>query len=58
MSKYDDTFILVKDSDGERYLCPIDAVRSDSTTGIDDIDDCVEEDVVGRYAGNIHVKTS
>ncbi len=59
MLKYDDTtFILVKDKDGERFLCPINSDRSVSSKTIELNDDCIEEDVVGRYAGNINVASS
>ena len=59
MFKYDDTaFIMVKDKDGERFLCPLSSSRSDSTKTIELSDDCIEADVVGRYAGNINVASS
>ena len=59
MFKYDDTtFVLVKDKDGERFLCPINSSRSVSTKTIELNDDCIEADVVGRYAGNINVESS
>ncbi len=58
MFKYDDTtFILVKDKDGERFLCPINSDRSVSSKTIELNDDCIEEDVVGRYAGNINIES-
>ncbi len=59
MFKYDDTtFVLVKDKDGEKFLCPIKSRRSVSSKTIDLNDDCIEEDVVGRYAGNIKIESS
>ena len=59
MFKYDDTtFILVKDKDGERFLCPLNSSRSISSKTIGLNDDCIEADVVGRYAGNINVASS
>ena len=50
-----EAFVLVKDSTGEKFLCPLDTVRNSSSVNVDEIDDCVEEDVVGRYAGNIKI---
>ena len=59
MSKNDsNTFVLVKDSKGEKFLCPIDAIQNSLFIDIEAIDDCIEEDVIGRYAGNIKVKPS
>jgi hypothetical protein len=50
------TFVLVKDSKGEKFFCPINAIKNPSSIRIEAIDDCVEEDVIGRYAGNINMK--
>ena len=56
MSENDsETFVLVKDANGENFLCPLDTVRNSSSINVDEIDNCVEEDVVGRYAGNIKI---
>ena len=56
MGKYDDIkYILTKDKNGERFLCPIDSGRDNSDQSVDLNDDCIEEDVVRRYAGNINV---
>ena len=56
MFRYDDTtFILVKDKDGEKFLCPLNSGRSISSKTIELNDDCIEADVVGRYAGKINV---
>jgi hypothetical protein len=59
MSKDDEKkFVLVKDSKGEKFLCPINAGQDLSSIRIDEEDDCVEDDVIGRYAGNLKIKTS
>jgi hypothetical protein len=50
--------MLAKNSKGEKFLCPIHAIHNSSSIQIDAIDDCVEEDVIGRYAGNINIKSS
>jgi hypothetical protein len=54
----DNTFILVKNSKGVRFICPINSVGNSQPERLDEIDDCVEEDVIGRYAGNIKIKPS
>ena len=59
MSKDDEQkFVLVKDSRGQKFLCPINAGQDPSSIRIDEEDDCVEDDVIGRYAGNLKIKTS
>ena len=59
MSKDDEKkFVLVKDSKGKKFLCPIDTGQDPSSIRIDEEDDCVEDDVIGRYAGNLKIKAS
>ena len=53
-----ETFVLVKSDNGEKYLCPLNTAQNTSTINPDEIDDCVGEEVVGRYAGNINVKSN
>ena len=53
-----DTFVLVKDGSGENFLCPLGIVKDVSSPNSDDLSDCVEADVVGRYAGNIKIKST
>ena len=53
-----DTYVLVKNSEGENYLCPINAIQNPSSIVNDEMDDCVEEDVIRRYAGNLKLKSS
>ncbi len=53
-----ETFVLVKNANGEKYLCPLDTAQSTSTINPDEIDDCVGEEVAGRYAGNIKIKSN
>ena len=55
MSKSDNNaYVLVKDADGEKYLCPLKAMQAPSAS-VEDVEDCIEEDVIGRYAGNITI---
>lgn len=54
----ENTFVLVKDSKGNKYLYPINADLNPLTGHPDAIDDCIEEEVVGRYAGNLNRKPS
>ena len=54
----DETFVLVKDANGDNLLCPVDTVQDASSVNPDEIDDCVGEEVVRRYAGNIKIKSN
>ena len=60
MSRADaeNTFVLVKDTKGNKYLCPINATLDHLTGHPDEVDDCIEEEVAGRYAGNLNKKPS
>jgi len=52
------SFVLVKDDKGDKFFCPIGSVQNASSNHIDANEECIEEDVVGRYAGNINKKHS
>jgi len=59
MSKDDNQkYVMVKDEKGQKFFCEINAAEEPSSIRIDESDDCVEEDVIGRYAGNINIKTN
>ena len=53
-----ETFVLVKDAEGEKFFCPINATPNPSTVRPEEIEDCIEEDVIRRYSGNINIKSS
>ena len=58
MSKRDNTrYILTKDKNGQKFLCPINSGRGHSDQSVELNDDCIEEDVVRRYSGNINVQS-
>jgi len=46
-------YIKVKDKSGNEFLCPLDALKSLKEATEEELADCVEEAVVGRYAGDI-----
>lgn len=41
--------------DNNDYICPLSAIPSDTPLDVDQLDDCVEADVVGRYSGNLNI---
>ena len=48
-------YVRVKDGAGNQFLCPIDALKDIKKAGDDEIENCVDDAVVGRYAGEIKV---
>jgi len=48
-------YLKVKDKAGNEFLCPIDALKSVSKATEEELADCVEGDVVGRYSGDIEI---
>jgi len=58
MAKFNNnSYVKLIDKNGNEYLCPIDAVKSRDAVSDQELDDCVENDVVGRYAGNIEIES-
>jgi len=48
-------YLKVKDKAGNEFLCPLDALKSVAEATEEELAECVEEAVVGRYAGDIDV---
>jgi hypothetical protein len=48
-------YIRLKDKAGSEFLCPIDALKSVKDATEEELAECVEGDVVGRYAGEIEI---
>ncbi len=44
-------YLKVKDKAGNEFLCPLDALKSVSEATENELAECVEEAVVGRYGG-------
>lgn len=53
-----DTYFVVRDRDGDEYLCPIKSIKNRKAITEDDIHDCVERDIVERYSGNISIESN
>jgi len=49
-------FVRVKDSSGNEWLCPIDALKKAKDATQEELDDCVELDVVTHTAGDIEAQ--
>jgi len=48
-------YIRLKDQSGSEFLCPLDALKSIEEATEEELAECVEGDVVGRYAGDIEI---
>ena len=51
-------YFVVKDKTGSDYLCPLATVKNRKALTDRELDECVERDVAGRYAGNIEIEAS
>ena len=52
------TYFVVKDEHGDSYLCPINSVKRRDAITADELESCVEKDIVERYSGNIDIEPS
>jgi hypothetical protein len=48
-----DVWVKVKDDAGNEFICPIDALKDRNSVTDEELENCVEDAVTGRYAGNI-----
>lgn len=48
-------YVRVKDGAGNQFLCPIEALKDIKKATDDEIENCVDDAVVGRYAGEIKI---
>lgn len=51
-----DIYVRVKDGAGNDFLCPLEALKDPGDVSDDDLENCVVDGTVGRYASNIEVK--
>jgi len=53
--KQKNVYVRVKDGAGNLFLCPIDALKDPKQASEEELENCVDDAVVGRYAGEIKV---
>lgn len=46
-------YVKIKDSQGQVWLCPVEALKKASEAAPEELDDCVEWEVVTHTAGRI-----
>ena len=56
--KKDDLFVKVKDMAGNEFVCPLNELRNIKNFSEEELEDCFEGDVVGRYAGQLNIVES
>ena len=50
-----DVFVKVKDDAGNEFVCPLRELRDVKNVSEDELEDCFDGDVVGRYASNLNI---
>jgi hypothetical protein len=48
-------YVRVKDGAGNLFVCPIESLRQLEEVSEEEMEDCVDDATVGRYAGNIDI---
>jgi hypothetical protein len=56
--KNDDVFVKVKDMAGNEFVCPLNELRNVKNVSEEELENCFEGDVVGRYAGQLKIVDS
>ncbi len=55
MEKNNDLYVRVKDQTGNDFICPIESLIDPEKATEEELENCVDDAVVGRYAGNIEI---
>ena len=50
-----DVYVRVKDEKGNEFVCPLEALKNVREATEEELDNCVDDGTVGRYASNIDV---
>ena len=56
MAEGKDVYVRVKDQAGNEFLCPLDVLKDVKDATEEELEDCVDDATVGRYAGDIKVR--
>ena len=51
----DTLYVRVKDMAGNDFVCPLEELKDPKELSEDEWDNCVEDAVVGRYAGQLKI---
>ena len=58
IEKNDNLFVKVKDMAGNEFVCPLNELRNVKNVSDEELENCFEGDVVGRYAGQLNIVES
>jgi hypothetical protein len=50
-----DVWVRVKDEAGNAFICPLNALKNQRSATDEELENCVDDAVAGRYAGNIDI---
>ncbi|MGD9369347.1 MAG: hypothetical protein PVH87_26800 [Desulfobacteraceae bacterium] len=50
-----ENYARVTAKDKNEYICPLELAQSKAYLDGEDLDECVEADVAGRYAGHLNI---
>lgn len=56
MAEKKNVYVRVKDQAGNEFLCPLDVLKDVKDATEEELEDCVDDATVGRYAGDIKVR--
>ena len=51
-----DVWVRVKDNAGNEFICPLNALKDRQSATDEELDNCVDDAVTGRYAANLNIE--
>ena len=51
-----EVWVKVKDSVGNEFICPVSALKHRDNATEEELSNCVDDGVAGRYAGNLDME--
>ena len=51
-----DVWVRVKDDAGNEFICPLNALKDRQSATDDELDNCVDDAIIGRYAAKLDIE--
>jgi hypothetical protein len=51
-----DVWVRVKDNAGNEFICPLNALKDRQSATEEELDNCVDDAITGRYAANLDIE--
>ena len=51
-----DVWVRVKDDAGNEFICPLNALKDRQSATEEELDNCVDDAITGRYAANLEIE--